>query len=358
VVAGDRLVPAGEEPHEPPPARVRPAGGKHARAEAEAEAADQADDGTSTDAEPTEDETEPLPAGPLPSGPSRGPDADGWLPFAASDEPASDRDRTAGLTAMILAAAVVAVCGVGGLLTILTGSDGEVAPATVAAARTSAPAAASPSPTPSRAPAAVAPAASTTDKPTATAPRATTPPRATGTHATARPAASRPVRNRDGEPLTIQEVFGSDRVIVQGREYRLAYTDGTTDCAAGARGTTAAELRRSGCTQLIRAVAVDGSGRHAVTVGVANLPDAAAAGRVVATEHGRGGFAAMWSRRGRGAGGADGYRETGAVGRFVVYGIAASSERGRADRGGADRAAMQAVADLRAVVAARLRTHG
>ncbi|HEY0357285.1 MAG TPA: hypothetical protein VGD11_01810, partial [Mycobacteriales bacterium] len=155
MVAGDRFVPAGEEPHEPPPARVRPAGGKHARAEA----ADQADDGASTDAEPTEGETGtepaeddaapternvdaepaeghagtepadaqptvPLPSGPPPSGPSRGPDADGWLPFAASDEPASDRDRAAGLTAMILAAAVVAVCGVGGLLTILTGSDG------------------------------------------------------------------------------------------------------------------------------------------------------------------------------------------------------------------------------------------
>jgi hypothetical protein len=273
---------------------------------------------------------------------------------------------------MILAAAVVAVCGVGGLLTILTGSGGEGAPATVAAARTSAPAAASPSPTPSRAPAAVAPAASTTDRPTAA-----TPPPATGTHA-ARPAVSRPVRNRDREPLTIQEVFGSDRVIVQGREYRLVYTDGTTDCAAGARGTTAAELRRSGCTQLIRALAVDGSGRHGLTVGVANLPDAAAAGRVVATEHGRGGFAALWARRGRGATGGDGYSETGAVGRFVVYGIAAPSDRGgaerggadrgradrgradrgRADRGRADRATMQAVADLRAVVAARLRTHG
>jgi hypothetical protein len=95
-------------------------------------------------------------------------------------------------------------------------------------------------------------------------------------------------------------------------------------------------------------VAVDGSGRIAVTVGVANLPDAAAAGRVVATTHGRGGFTAMWARRGH-RGGGDGYRETGAVGRFVVYGIGARSERG-----GADRAAMQAVADLRGVVAGRL----
>jgi hypothetical protein len=141
-------------------------------------------------------------------------------------------------------------------------------------------------------------------------------------------------------------VFGSDRFTVQGREYRLVYTDATTDCAAGARGATAAELRRSRCTQLIRGVAVDEAGRRAVTVGVANLPDAAAAGRVVASARGRGGFTAMWNGRGR-RGGGDGYRETGAVGRFVVYGI-----------GAGERGVMQAVADLRGVVAGRLYSRG
>jgi hypothetical protein len=246
---------------------------------------------------------------------------------------------------MILAAAIVALCGVGGLLTILSPGD-EGAPNAEAAARTSAPAVTSPQPTPSRA--SVTPSAS----PRATPTPGATPTRAAAPTRAARPALSRPatpVRNRRA-PLTIQEVFGgSDRVTVQGREYRLVYTDATSDCASGARGDTAAELRRSGCTQLIRAVAVDEAGRRAVTVGVANLPDAAAAGRVVASARGRGGFTAMWSGQGRQGrrGGGDDYRETGAVGRFVVYGIG-TGERGVA----------QAVADLRGVVAGRLYGRG
>jgi hypothetical protein len=276
--------------------------------------------------------------------PSPGSDADGWLPFATSDEPESDRDRAAGRAAMIVTAAAIALCGVGGLLSFLAGSGDEGAPPAVAAARTSAPAPASPDPSPSRAPAAVVSAV-----PTGTTPRTTPPPRATETPGAARPTVSRPadpVRTRDRAPLTTREVFGSDRITVQGREYRIVYTDGSADCAAGARGETAAELRRSGCTQLIRALAVDRAGRVAVTVGVANLPDAAGAGRVVAAARGRGGFTAMWNGRDR-RGGGDGYRETGTAGRFVVYGI-----------GTGDGAVTQAVADLRAVAAGRVRARG
>jgi hypothetical protein len=345
--------PADEQPTDAAPSDAQPADAQPTHAEpthAEPTHAEPSDaqpaDAQPSDAQPTV----PLPSVPLPSVRPSGSDPDGWLPFAASDEPTSDRDRAAGRTAMAVAAAVVALCGVGGLVTFFGGSGDEGTPNAVAAGRTSAPAVASPEPSSSRTPAPVAP------SPTGTAPRATPAPRATDTRAAvpsaARPAASRPVtpvRNRGRASLTAGEVFGSDRVTVQGREYRLVYTDSTTDCASGARGATAAELRRSGCTQLIRALAVDGSGRLAVTVGVANLPDAAGARRVVAAAQGRGGFTAMWNGRDRRdrRGGGDDYRETGATGRFVVYGI-----------GTGDRAAMQAVADLRGVVAGRVRARG
>ena len=361
-------MPRGEERPESPEAKARPTGGRHARSEdadqhrepdrpepagasAPATAPDPApatepalvpghessDSDSPGDGSPDTEPTVSLPSVSLPA-----PDGDTWVPFASSEEPASDRDRVTGVVAMVAAAAaVVALCGVGGLLTFSARPD-EAAPPAAAATRTSAPPAESPGPAPPRGPSAA---------PTGGSARATPSARATGTRVATptrtpatRPAA--PARSR--APLTIREVFGSDRITVRGREYRLAYPDDTADCPAGARGTTAAELRRSGCTQLIRALATDGSGRLAVTVGVANLPDAAAARRVVAAGRGGGGFAAIWTRRGHRSGG-DGYRETTAAGRFVVYGIAARSEWGRTDR-----AAMQAVADLSGVIAGRL----
>jgi hypothetical protein len=160
--------------------------------------------------------------------------------------------------------------------------------------------------------------------------------------------------------VTAEEVFPADRITVSGREYRVVRRENTADCASGASGATAAELGRSGCRQLVRALAVDSSGRHAITVGVADLPDATAARRVAASVDQRGGgFTAVWEGNGgpsggRGGAAGGGVRQTGAEGRFVVYAIAARTDGKPVAKD--DRAAAQTATDLRAYVLSRLRT--
>jgi hypothetical protein len=87
-------------------------------------------------------------------------------------------------------------------------------------------------------------------------------------------------RATDPKPMTLARTFPERTVVSFGHRYRILRTDLATDCGATAAGRGPAVLRGADCTQVLRATAVDAAGRSVVTVGIANLRDAAAAKRV------------------------------------------------------------------------------
>jgi hypothetical protein len=155
-------------------------------------------------------------------------------------------------------------------------------------------------------------------------------------------------RATDPEPLTVEGVFPDPEITSFGRTYRVLRTDLATDCGTAATGTGPAALRDADCTQVVRATAVDAEGRHVVTVGIANLLDAAAAEDAEAAldEESAGAFAPMPVPGTPAAGFSPTLRIASAHGHYLVYAVGGPADGGRADDAGLRRA----MKDLRFVL--------
>lgn len=84
-------------------------------------------------------------------------------------------------------------------------------------------------------------------------------------------------RNSDRKAITIAELFGAETIASRSREYELLGTDSTQDCSSVADGDRLqAALESADCTDVARGTVRSADGQWALTIGVANLRDAAA----------------------------------------------------------------------------------
>jgi len=87
-------------------------------------------------------------------------------------------------------------------------------------------------------------------------------------------------RATDPKPLTLAEVFPGRAITFNGTTYQILGRDLVTDCGTAAGGNLSTALVSARCNQIVRATVTDPSSQYLVTVGIANLPDEAAADQI------------------------------------------------------------------------------
>ncbi|MCG5212475.1 hypothetical protein [Streptosporangium sp. KLBMP 9127] len=117
------------------------------------------------------------------------------------------------------------------------------------------------------------------------------PPRAAAFRGERTSAVYAPIATRvlDPEPLTVQEVFAASTVTSGRVTLARQGTEALTDCVEAVWGTAATEAVK-GCNQVMRARYGTPDGKVSGQFTVFNLPDAAAADRLVAALEPAGGF--------------------------------------------------------------------
>ncbi|MEU4326508.1 hypothetical protein [Nonomuraea dietziae] len=91
-------------------------------------------------------------------------------------------------------------------------------------------------------------------------------------------------RETDPQSLTQKELFPKKKFTAEGRSYEITILKTDKKCADAAEGDKLDKALKSGkCTQLVRATFKDKTGKVVGTVGVANLVDSKAAGKVAAS---------------------------------------------------------------------------
>lgn len=136
----------------------------------------------------------------------------------------------------------------------------------------------------------------------------------------------------DPRPLTLEEAFPEQRVSVDGRTFRRVNTAMSKKCGQAAQEGFAGALRQADCTRVLRATYVDGTGKYAVTTGIAVLPNAAGATDVeeAANPGENVWFAALPGPQGSGTERihrSGGYSALEVVGRYAIFSFAAYSDR-------------------------------
>jgi hypothetical protein len=124
-------------------------------------------------------------------------------------------------------------------------------------------------------------------------------------------------RERDPEPLTVEEVFPADSVRASGITMVRASAEQLTDCAAAVWGD-APERALAGCSQVLRAGYAGGDGRVAGQFLLFNLPDAAAADALVDALRQEEGFVRRAPGLPEGFDGARGRAQIRALGHYVA----------------------------------------
>jgi hypothetical protein len=86
-------------------------------------------------------------------------------------------------------------------------------------------------------------------------------------------------RSVDPAPLTVKEVFPARTLVIATGEpaYQVLKTQAASDCRTAAVGEISDLLQRVACSQVVRGTLRSPDGGYALTAGVFNLPDAAAA---------------------------------------------------------------------------------
>lgn len=112
------------------------------------------------------------------------------------------------------------------------------------------------------------------------APSTTAEPPAESPSASQGPSADISSRVTDPVPLTVAELFPNPTVFFNGSTYAVLGTDEATNCRMAADGKVSDAVVVSGCSQVVRATVKDPTSQYLVTVGVANLPDEAAANEI------------------------------------------------------------------------------
>jgi hypothetical protein len=104
-------------------------------------------------------------------------------------------------------------------------------------------------------------------------------------------------RETDGEPLTVEELFGAESFTPAGAAgpYEVLEAEALDDCAEAGLDELATFLADTGCSQAVRATILNAEGDYAATAGVLNMADAeeAEALRAAIDEGFSGGFAAL-----------------------------------------------------------------
>lgn len=96
-------------------------------------------------------------------------------------------------------------------------------------------------------------------------------------------------RETDPKALSVKELFPSDKVSHQNRDYTMTVSRKDVSCGAGVTGGKLEKALKSGkCTMVIRASFKDATNKIIGTVGVANLRTAKDAAKAVAATSGKG----------------------------------------------------------------------
>jgi hypothetical protein len=140
---------------------------------------------------------------------------------------------------------ILLICGGAGVALLLTSGDNEPKPGRTAAA----------SPGPS----------TTAGTPT------------TESSAPGEPLSDITSRTTDPEPLTLAELFPNPTILFNSSTYTVLGRDAAANCRLAADGKVSNAVVVAGCSQVVRATVKDPTSQYLVTVGVANLPDEAAA---------------------------------------------------------------------------------
>ncbi|GAA3154225.1 hypothetical protein GCM10010466_51480 [Planomonospora alba] len=135
-------------------------------------------------------------------------------------------------------------------------------------------------------------------------------------------------RALDPEPLTAAEIFPGDRVSSEQAVLTGARPESLADCASAVWGS--AEAAVAGCTQALRAGYTSADGRTAGQFVIFNLPDSAAADRLV-TALSRDGFVRPAAGLPEAFDGARGWAQARALGHYVTVSWVAPVGGGRVD---------------------------
>ncbi|SKA31890.1 hypothetical protein SAMN02745673_04039 [Marinactinospora thermotolerans DSM 45154] len=135
----------------------------------------------------------------------------------------------------------------------------------------------------------------------------------------------------DGDPLSAGPLFPDTEIEAAGETFTLVITDETDQCATTAHGDYGDVLTENECRQVLRASYVNEAGDHAVTVGVAAMPDADKAGAAQEAQNLAESrwFSGLAGEEGSGTERMDiagGHGAGGTWGRYMVFALAANSD--------------------------------